>query len=204
MIGDSITDAGRSRHGESTDESLGYGYVSFVAALLGAAYPEAAVRVVNKGVSGNTALDLKMRWQKDVLDLTPDWLSIMIGINDVWGQFGSPYQDDVVYLNEYERILTELIGQTAGNLKGLILMTPYFIEPNQNEPIRVNMDLYGRKVRELAEKFNAVLIDTQAAFDSALRIYHPTDLSEDRVHPNNVGHMIIARAFLQGIDFVWS
>ena len=61
-----------------------------VDALLGAVYPERMIRVINMGVSGNTTRDLKARWQTDVLDLKPDWLSIMIGANDVWRQYDSP------------------------------------------------------------------------------------------------------------------
>ena len=89
MIGDSITDVGRARPiGEGrADDALGRGYVMMVDALLGAVYPERLIRVINMGVSGNTTRDLKARWQTDVLDLKPDWLSIMIGANDVWRQY---------------------------------------------------------------------------------------------------------------------
>jgi lysophospholipase L1-like esterase len=69
---------------------LGTGYVSLVDSLLRAAYPQGRIRMVNMGTSGNTVRDLAERWQTDVLDLEPDWLSIMIGINDVWRQFDSP------------------------------------------------------------------------------------------------------------------
>ena len=72
------------------DDALGRGYVMMVDALLGAVYPERMIRVINMGVSGNTTRDLKARWQRDVLDLKPDWLSIMIGANDVWRQYDSP------------------------------------------------------------------------------------------------------------------
>src|SRR3954452_17883523 len=88
MIGDSITDCERARPvGEGLFAALGKGYVSLVDALLGATYPEREIRVVNMGSSGNTVRDLKSRWRTDVLDLRPDWLSMMIGINDVWRQF---------------------------------------------------------------------------------------------------------------------
>jgi hypothetical protein len=94
MIGDSITDVGRAKPiGEGrADDALGRGYVMMVDALLGAVYPERMIRVINMGVSGNTTRDLKARWQSDVLDLKPDWLSIMIGANDVWRQYDSPKQ----------------------------------------------------------------------------------------------------------------
>src|SRR5690349_2251259 len=103
MIGDSITDVERARPiGEGRDPSLGRGYVAMVDALLGAVYPDHWIRVVNMGISGNTTRDLKNRWQTDVLDLKPDWLSIMIGANDVWRQYDSPRQTDKhVLIDEY-------------------------------------------------------------------------------------------------------
>jgi lysophospholipase L1-like esterase len=95
MIGDSVTDCGRARPvGEGLFGAIGTGYVGYIDALLSARYPELGVRVVNVGSSGNTILDLQARWQSDVLDLKPDWLSIMIGINDVWRQFDLPRQPE--------------------------------------------------------------------------------------------------------------
>ncbi|MGO4272601.1 GDSL-type esterase/lipase family protein, partial [Paenibacillus sp. TAF58] len=80
MIGDSITDAGRERPiGEGSFAGIGNGYVALVEALLHSFYPELGIRVVNMGISGNTVLDLKARWETDVLELKPDWLSIMVG-----------------------------------------------------------------------------------------------------------------------------
>ena len=83
FIGDSITDCDRVRPVGMRDW-LGESYVAFVNALLAANYPERDIKVLNTGTSGNRIIDLEARWQTDVLDLAPDWLSIMIGINDVW------------------------------------------------------------------------------------------------------------------------
>ena len=202
MIGDSITDCGRARPvGEGLFEALGKGYASLVDAHLQAVMPERRIRVVNMGTSGNTVRDLKARWQTDVVQLAPDWLSIMIGINDVWRQFDCPYQTEwAVGLDEYTQTLTELVEQTQPHLKGLVLMTPYFIEPNLNDPMRARMDQYGEVVRELAKKRSTLFVDTQAAFDQVLRHLHPMSLAWDRVHPNQAGHMVIARAFLKVIE----
>jgi lysophospholipase L1-like esterase len=203
MIGDSITDAGRAQPvGEGGGEALGRGYVAYVDALLAAAYPELAVRVVNVGTGGNTVRDLKARWQRDVLDLAPDWLSVMIGINDVWRQFDCPRQSEIhVLLEEYEQTCDALLEATRPSLAGLVLMTPYFIEPNKKDPMRAQMDRYGAAVRKLAKKHDAIFVDTQAAFDKVLASCHPMALAWDRVHPNAVGHMILARALLDAVGF---
>jgi lysophospholipase L1-like esterase len=206
MIGDSITDVERARPiGEGRDPSLGRGYVATVDALLGAVYPDAAVRVVNMGISGNTTRDLKARWQTDVLDLKPDWLSIMIGANDVWRQYDSPKQTEKhVLVDEYEQNLTDLITTTKPQLKGLVLLTPYYIEPNRQDAMRATMDKYGAVVKKLAAAHSAILVDTQAAFDEVLKYYYPATINWDRVHPNAMGAAVIARAFLNAIGFDWN
>lgn len=203
FIGDSITDCDRTRPaGEGLFDPYGKGYVNMVKALLDAAYPQAPIRVINKGNSGNTVRDLAERWQEDVLDHKPDWVSIKIGINDVWRQFDSPkITESHVYIDEYEATLETLIAQTVKGVKGLILITPYFIEPNRNDPMRQTMDRYGEVVKMLATKYNAVLVDTQAGFDRMLEHMHPMAIAWDRVHPNSSGHALIAQRFLRAIGF---
>jgi lysophospholipase L1-like esterase len=205
MIGDSITDCGRNLPiGEAFKDGLGNGYVSLVNALLSATYPSRNIRVVNLGTSGNTVLDLAARWESDVLAQEPHWLSIMIGINDVWRQFDTPlHREEHISLNQYVVTLEKLVTETRPHLKGLILMSPYFIEPNKNEPMRAMMDKYGAAVRQVASRHRAVFIDTQAAFDSAMKYIHPMTLAWDRVHPSQTGHMILARAFLNAIGYTW-
>jgi lysophospholipase L1-like esterase len=205
MIGDSITDAERFAELRFLPSGgLGHGYVSYVAALLSAVHPEHGIQVINRGVSGNTVRDLKLRWQEDVLNMNPDWVSIMIGINDVWQQFDTPDNPaEHVYIEEYRQTLEELLGQTTKKVKGIVLLTPYYIEPNHKDPMRIEMDRYGKEVRTLSEKFNTVFIDIQANFDEALNTYSPTYLAEDKIHPSPVGHMIIAYAFLKAVGFAW-
>ena len=86
-IGDSITDCERR---EGLFQGVGKGYAALVDGMLQAAYPELSIRVTDMGIGGNTVRDLQARWQTDVLDLNPDWLTVMIGINDVWRRFDQP------------------------------------------------------------------------------------------------------------------
>jgi len=206
FIGDSITDCGRKRPvAEGLFDPLGNGYVAQVSAILGATYPDRPMRVINTGCSGNTVRDLKTRWQGDVLDLKPDWLSIMIGTNDVWRQFDSPLFPEVaVPIDEYEQTLDSLVGTTKPLLKGMVLMTPFYAEPNLADAMRAKMDQYGKVVLSTAKKHGVIGVDTQAAFDRALKHQHSTNLSWDRVHPNAIGHMLIARSFLDAVGYVWS
>lgn len=205
MIGDSITDCGRAQPvGEGREDALGRGYVSLVDALLGSALPNPNIRIVNMGTSGNTVRDLQARWQRDVLDLKPDWVSVMIGINDVWRQFDSPRQTEIhIHPGEYATALDDLIARTQPQVRGMILLTPFYIEPNQSDPMRAMMDRYGAIVQDLARKHGTVFVDTQAAFDAVLETIYPATLAWDRVHPNPTGHMVLARAFLNALGFTW-
>ncbi len=206
FIGDSITDCERAKpEGEGLFGALGKGYVSFVNAFLTSTYPELGIRVVNKGISGNTVRDLKERWQEDVIIQKPDWLSIMIGINDVWRQYDLPFMKEKhVYINEYEETLRNLVEKTKPQVEGLVLMTPYYLEANPEDEMRKAMDEYGAVVQKIAEETNCYFIDTQAAFNKLLDNIYPAALAWDRVHPNEAGHILLARAFLDKVGFDWS
>lgn len=205
FIGDSITDVGRKPEGEGLFEALGRGYVVKVDALLQATYPQLKIRTTNMGTSGNTVRNLAARWDNDVIARKPDFLSIMIGINDVWRQFDTAWQKEWgVDLAEYEQTLDGLCARTRPDLKGLVLMTPYYIEPNRKDAMRARMDQYGAVVKKLAKKHKAVFVDTQAAFDAFLKHQHPNALAWDRVHPSETGHMILARAFLDAVGYSWT
>ena len=205
FVGDSITDCGRARPAaEAEPEALGNGYVSLVDAMLTSSNPGQRLRIVNVGVSGDTVRDLAARWERDVFAWSPEWLSVMIGINDVWGHFASPPDLGLsISLDEYSSTLGELVRAIRPRLQGLVLVTPYYIEADRADPMRVRMDRFSEVVRGLAEEQNAILVDTQAAFDRVLAGMDATALAEDRVHPNLIGHMVLARAFLEAIGYVW-
>ena len=121
----------------------------------------------------------------------------------MWRQFDHPTRKEIHVLpEEYEATLDELLTRTRLTLPGgLVVMTPYFIEPDRTDPMRVLMDRYGAIARSLAQRHGAVFVDTQAAFDVALTHLDSAVLAGDRIHPGLVGHMILARAFLHGIGF---
>jgi lysophospholipase L1-like esterase len=203
FIGDSITDCGRAHPvGEGTgDECYGSGYVNLVRGLFAADYPEYNIRVVNMGISGNRVCDLDTRWERDVFEQTPDWVSVMIGINDVWRQFDKPLQKEChVYIDEYKKTLDELVAKTIDKVSGMVLMTPYFIEPREDDPMRKMMDEYGKAVKEIAEKYNTVFVDTQAAMNNVTKYIPTAALAWDRVHPNVRGHMTLAKAFMDAVS----
>ncbi len=205
FIGDSITDCDRAKPvGEGLFGALGNGFVAYVDAFLQSTYPDLGIRVVNKGISGNKVRELKSRWEEDVVNQKPDWLVVMIGINDVWRQYDTPFVKDWhVYIDEYEQTLEQLVRDTKPTVKGLVLMTPYFIESNEQDAMRQTMDQYGGVVKRIAKEYDCLFIDTQQAFNKVLQTLHSSALAWDRVHPTSAGHMILAKALLNELEFDW-
>ena len=197
FIGDSITDCGR----RDVAAPYGNGYVSLVRSMLLARYPERGLQFVNRGIGGDTTSHLQARWERDVVAEQPDWLSIKIGINDVWRTYDSAGEGAVAldqYIATYRTLIERAREATSAQL---ILMEPYMIEPDRQQSMRAQMDEYGAAVRELATTFGATLVQTQAAFDAALEHTAPSDWADDKIHPNQPGHAIIALAFLRVIGF---
>ncbi|MHC5268758.1 SGNH/GDSL hydrolase family protein [Enterococcus sp. LJL98] len=203
FIGDSVTDSGRNDQiAPGHFSSLGEGYVSLISAALTALYPAAEMMVINKGVNGHKVTDLEKRWQQDVLDLQPDYVSILIGINDVWRFFDQNFQHptDLVDLTTFETTYQGLIDQTKDQVKGLYLLSPFMFETNQKDPMFIQLKAYQEVVKQLAEKNKLIYLDIQEVIDDYLTIQSSYILSDDRVHPNQNGHFLVAHQWLKAIE----
>ncbi len=198
FVGDSITDCERARrYGEGSPGSLGKGYVHLVDAILQTRRPDLRIRTVNMGVSGDSTRDLLARWQEDVLDLAPDHVVMMIGINDCARAFHRPYQREAqVGPAEFAENLDRLVRTTLPAVKSMALAMPFFLEPDRNDGLRAASDEFGEILRRTAERFGLRCFDTQAAFDRILAHVPTYELAPDRVHPGWAGHFAIAEGML--------
>ncbi len=201
MAGDSITDAGRSRPVGRAPYGLGCGYVALVQAILAVGDPPTRVPVdiVNAGIGGDTSRDLARRWVEDVLQLGPTWITVMIGVNDVWRKFDRPQVPELyVPLEEYRSLLRKLVTDALAVVQGVTLIAPFLLEPDRSDPMRAMVDTYREAVEELARHVGQPLFDPQVLFDDWLADGRQA-LSPDRVHPNLTGHFLLAR----GLIDVW-
>ena len=203
FAGDSVTDMGSTNPiGEGLFENVGRGYVRLVESFLSAYYPEILTRVTNAGISGNTSRDLLARFDRDVVSLNPDWVSVCIGINDVWRQFDCPaIPDGQVLPEEYRNNVEEMILKVKDKVKGIFILSPYYIESNHDDFMRKRMNEYVEISKELAEKHGCRFVDFQKVFEDYCKIRHSAYIAWDRVHPNQVGSMLMAKAFLEQCDF---
>ena len=198
FAGDSVTDMGSAQPiGEGLFDNVGKSYVRVIENMLAVSYPNVFLRITNAGTSGNTSRDLKNRFDRDVVNLNPQWVSICIGINDVWRQFDSPAMTDICCdLDEYETNLREMIEKIKDKVKGVFLITPYYIEPNKKDMMRARMDEYCAVCKKLAKEYGCVFVDFQSMFEDYCKIRHSSYLAWDRVHPNQIGATLMAKEFL--------
>lgn len=203
FTGDSVTDMGSANPvGEGLFDNLGKSYVRVIENMLVAWYPELNIRITNSGISGNTSRDLAARFDRDVVDLNPQWVSICIGINDVWRQFDTPAISEwAVTIEEYEKNLEEMILKIKEKVKGIFLCTPYYIEPNVEDAMRKRMDEYGSVCKKLAKKYGCELIDFQSLYNDFCKYKHSSIIAWDRVHPNQMGATLMAKEFLKHCNF---
>lgn len=203
FAGDSVTDMGSDQPvGEGMFDNVGRGYVRVFESMFAAYYPELLLRVTNSGISGNTSRDLLSRFDRDVVELKPDWVSICIGINDVWRQFDSPaIPDGQVMPDEYEKNVEKMILKIKDSVKGIFILSPYIIEPNTDDMMRKRMDEYVEISRKLAEKYTCIFVDFQKMYEDYCKVRHSSYIAWDRIHPNQVGATLMAREFLKKCDF---
>ena len=205
FTGDSVTDMGSVRPiGEGLGDNAGHGYVRMVDNLLASTYPERCIRVTNAGISGNDSRMLLARFDRDCIDLDPDWVSICIGINDVWRQFDAPaFTEQAVLPEEYEQNIRAMIAKckAKSKIRGVFLLSPYYIEPNREDKMRARMDEYVAICRRVAEETGCVFVDFQKMYEDYCRVRHSASIAWDRVHPNEIGSTLMAKEFLKKCEF---
>jgi lysophospholipase L1-like esterase len=202
--GDSITDGKRGRS-EDLNHIMGHGYVFGVASRVGADFPEAGFKFYNRGISGNKLADLEKRWQTDTMDLKPDVLSVLIGINDVAAVVEK--QPEIMDASTFEVGLRKLLQQVKmANPNVLIVLGIPFVYPVGSKR-KNNWELWERetaeraaKVRILAAEFNAVIVDYPAMFEEAMNRATPEYWVWDGIHPTIYGHELMAREWIKKVS----
>ncbi len=204
FTGDSITDSRREKPlGKGRGDSQGQGYVRLACDMIQFYLCEKEIEVFNTGISGNTTKDLLERFDTDVTALTPDYLSIFIGINDVWRQFQYPEKTDIHITHEkYEKNMQELIKKAkATTAKEIVLMTPFFMDLDMNDAMLVMAKEYGEIVKKLAAENGLIVVDLQKCFDDYMHRMPTAFVNTDRVHPDSLGAFMIAQEFLKAIGY---
>lgn len=197
--GDSITDSGRDREntGFNTARNLGSGYALLAGSVLLHKYASMNLRVFNKGISGNKVFQLAERWDTDCLEMKPDILSILIGVNDIWHKLEGNYDGTAeVYKRDYIALIERTI-KALPDLK-LIICEPFAVPGVKavDEKWYPEFYEYQKAAKEIALKFDTTFIPFQAVFDEAQKKAPGNWWTSDGVHPSLAGAQLMAEAWL--------
>ncbi len=198
--GDSITDAGRKRENlvANNPSALGSGYALIAASELLLKYPEKNLKIYNRGVSGDKSYQLTDRWDKDCLELKPDVLSILVGVNDYWHKHNDNYKGSAEIYKNYYMALLERTKKQLPNVK-LIIGEPFGLSGIGaiDKTWYPEFPEYQKAAREIADQFDAAFIPYQSVFDKAVKSAPGSYWTGDGVHPTLAGAQLMARAWLE-------
>lgn len=192
--GDSITDGNRTRD-KDWNHVMGHGYQYIIASKLWYDFPKKGFHFFNRGISGNKVTDLTARWQKDTLDLKPDVLSILIGINDISALLNG---DNNFTAENYESGYRALLQQTKQQLPNIqfVLCEPFILPVGK---VKENWEQYSTEVekrrkivQQLSIEFNTIFVEFQSAFNKALSKAPADYWIWDGIHPMPAGHELMA------------
>ncbi len=200
--GDSITDSGRNKEdsGFNTSRNLGSGYPLLAGAALLNKYAELNLKIYNKGISGNKVFQLAERWDKDCLELKPDVLSILIGVNDIWHKLNGNYDGTVdIYRRDYIALLERTL-KALPNVK-LIICEPFAVKGVKAVDDKWYPEFYDyqKAAKDIAIQFGAVFIPYQKIFDEAQKKAPGAYWTGDGVHPTLAGAQLMAKAWMKAI-----
>ena len=196
--GDSITDAGRNRDNLF---SLGEGYPQLVAAKLSFKCP-GEFEFINKGVSGDKSTQLYARCKEEIINLAPDYLSILIGVNDIWHELAV---GGGVSVKRYVQLLSMLIEDVKEALPEtkIALLEPFVLKgpatEDQWNEFRSGVEARAAAAREIADKYGLIFIELQQKLDEADK-KAPSCWLADGVHPAPAGHELIAQEWLKAFN----
>jgi lysophospholipase L1-like esterase len=200
--GDSITDAGREKKNQMANHarSFGTGYANLAASWLLEELAAKNLTIYNRGISGNKVYQLAERWEPDCLELEPNVLSILIGVNDYWHFRNGNYDGtSEIYESDFRKLLTRT-RKALPDVR-LVICQPFIltktsaVDESWLEPFSAYQDIAAKMARE----FNALWVPFQEAFDKALEIAPAVYWAEDGVHPSMAGAQLMAEVWLKAL-----
>jgi lysophospholipase L1-like esterase len=201
--GDSITDSERNKEDTAfnTARNLGSGYPMLAGAAILNKYEALNLKIYNKGISGNKVFQLAERWDKDCLDIKPDVLSILIGVNDIWHKLDGKYDGTPeIYRNDYIALL-ERTKKALPNVK-LIVCEPFAVKGVKAVDDKWYPEFYEyqKAAKDIAKQFSAVFIPFQSVYDEAQKRAPGSYWTGDGVHPTLAGAQLMAKAWMKALE----
>ncbi|MBP3377969.1 MAG: SGNH/GDSL hydrolase family protein [Clostridia bacterium] len=192
--GDSITDAGRFED----EKGMGWGYPLYASELIKNRHPEIEFEFINRGISGHKVSDLAARWQQDCIDLQPDVVSILIGVNDTWHHAENRnWIPNEEFEATYRGLLTDIKEKTNAKI---IILEQFLIPVEDKEFFRIDLDPKIQITRKLAREFADAFIPTDGLLAAHYVGVEPTLWAADGVHPTEAGARLIGDFYADAFD----
>lgn len=196
--GDSITDAGRDRNDY---HNMGDGYPRYASELIRYRHPGTEFEFINLGISGNKTEDLRARWITDCVDIQPDFVSIMIGVNDTWHHAAAKDWETAEFYEGNYRYCLDLIKQKT---KAKIMIIEQFLLPSESKDFfREDLDPKIQITRKLAREYADIFLPTDGLLAARCIGEDPTAWSPDAVHPNQAGARLIGGWYADAFDTIF-
>ena len=193
--GDSVTDAGRDR---SDPHDMGNGYPRYASAMIQDSFPDTELEFVNLGIGGNRTEHLVERLETDFMEIQPDIVSIMIGINDVWHHYSHGIEtSDEQFEQNYRAVLDAIKTRTSARI---LMIQPFLLETVDPAKQAYTEELARKQaiVKKLADEY----ADAYLPLDEILHAEteeEPAYYAADGVHPTPDGACFIGEAYLGAI-----
>jgi lysophospholipase L1-like esterase len=203
LVGDSITDAGR----RGPARPMGVGYARLLQGLQAAREPAKPVRFINKGIGGDTIVDIESRWGRDALRQQPDWLLLYTGINDLNSTYGRRVAVTPEHYHAGLRRCLEA-ARNANPQLGLVVAAPFLLSRDDHpesyrHEVLQRLPGYIGAAAEVARSLDARFVDLQAAMRPLMDRFGNralgSNLGADTVHPSELGCLAIAEAMYAGL-----
>lgn len=200
--GDSITDGNRTRNND-WNHLMGHGYVYLISSKLWYEYPEKKLTFINKGVSGDRIGDLERRWKEDTLDLKPDVLTILIGINDVIAIMNNNDPESIAVFDARFRRLLDKTRAALPNVK-IVLMEPFilpvgWVQQDRTKQWQQHVEMRQALTRTMSKAYQTNFIELQQPFIDACMKAPANYWIWDGIHPMPAGHELMARLWLKNV-----
>lgn len=193
--GDSITDAGRDRENPA---DLGPGYPHYAAQMLREKYPQAEFNFVNRGISGDRTENLIERWEKDTIEVNPDIISILIGVNDTWHHYAlKDYVTSEYFEGNYRWLLDALKTKTKAKI---LMMEPFLLPGEFSDDFYEDLFPKILLIRKLAREYADAYLPLDGLFAQAQIGHTVKDWTLEGIHPNAAGSEFLARHYVDAIS----
>lgn len=199
--GDSITDAGRDKGMSRPNygKGMGKGYALLSASKILDEHPDMDLKFYNRGISGDTIVKLKERWDADCIALRPGVVSLLIGVNDYQVSLKDTGGGDA---RKFEDEYGELLQMTRDQLSDVRLMIgePFALDgiTGLTENWK-DFHTYREAAKRVAHKYRAAFIPYQSVFEKAMRNAPAGYFSTDGVHPSLAGIYLMSQTWLSTV-----